>query len=147
MAQRNIAKEIIAGLEEFKAWKAGEKKLVTNTVELPHAADVSKIREKLGLSQPAFASFMGVSVHTLRNWEQLRREPQGPARALLMVAAKQPAAVREVFEASLARKPTAAKAGASPSTAAKAPRVSLGKPAVRAGAKAAHRTTAKKIVA
>jgi len=99
MAERNIGKEIIAGLEELKAWKRGEVKLKTVTVEMPRAADVPKIRKELGLSQPSFARFMGVSVATLRNWEQERREPHGPARSLLLVAAKQPEAVIAAFKA------------------------------------------------
>ena len=106
MAKRNIGKEIIQGLEEIKAWKQGKAKLRTYTVDLPRAADVSAIRKELGLSQDQFALFMGVSVATLRNWEQERREPHGPARSLLLVAAKQPAAVRAAFKsaASIPRK-------------------------------------------
>jgi putative transcriptional regulator len=99
MSKRNIGKEIIRGLEEIKAWKRGELKLTTHTVEMPKAADVPAIRRELGLSQPEFAGFMGVSLGTLRNWEQARREPHGPARALLLVASRQPAAVRAAFEA------------------------------------------------
>lgn len=99
MAKRDIGKEIIEGLEEVKAWRRGERKLKTHTVELPAAADVPAIRQELGLSQEAFAGFMGVSVGTLRNWEQRRREPQGPARVLLLVAAREPAAVRSAFKA------------------------------------------------
>jgi putative transcriptional regulator len=98
MNKREIGKEIIRGLEEIKAWKRGELKLKTHTVAIPRAADVPAIRKELGLSQPEFAGFMGVSLGTLRNWEQERREPQGPARALLLVASKQPAAVRAAFE-------------------------------------------------
>jgi putative transcriptional regulator len=98
MSKRNIGKEIIQGLEEIKAWKRGELKLTTHAIEMPKAADVPAIRKELGLSQPEFAGFMGVSLGTLRNWEQERREPQGPARALLLVASKQPAAVRAAFE-------------------------------------------------
>jgi len=99
MAKRDIGKEIIQGLEEIKAWKQGRTKLKTFTVEMPRAADVPSIRKELGLSQEQFALFMGVSVATLRNWEQARREPHGPARSLLLVAAKQPQAVREAFKA------------------------------------------------
>jgi putative transcriptional regulator len=98
MNKREIGKEIIRGLEEIKAWKHGELKLKTHNVVIPKAADVPAIRKELGLSQPEFAEFMGVSLGTLRNWEQERREPQGPARALLLVASKQPAAVRAAFE-------------------------------------------------
>jgi len=99
--KRDIGKEIIRGLREIKAWKRGEVKLKTFTMVLPRAADVPGIRKELGLSQDQFALFMGVSVATLRNWEQERREPQGPARSLLLVAAKQPHAVREAFNAAV----------------------------------------------
>jgi putative transcriptional regulator len=101
MAKRDIAKELIHGLEEVKAWKRGELKLKTVTVELPKAADVPVIRKELGYSQDEFASAMGVSLGTLRNWEQARREPQGPARALLMVARTNPKAVRAAMQALL----------------------------------------------
>ena len=98
VAKRNIGNEIIAGLEEIKAWKRGGAKLRTFAVELPRAADVPHIRRSLGFSQPEFALFMGVNVAPLRNREQERREPHGPARSLLLVAARQPAAMREVFK-------------------------------------------------
>ena len=101
MIKRDIGKEIIQGLEEIKAWKKGKTKLKTFTVELPRAADVPAIRKELGLSQEQFAHFMGVSVSTLRNWEQERREPHGPARSLLLVAAKQPRAVRAAFKSAM----------------------------------------------
>lgn len=99
MAKRDIGKEIIEGLEEIKAWKHGKKRLTTTTVELPRAAGVPAIRKDLGLSQQQFARFMGVSVSTLRNWEQGRREPRGPARSLLLVASMEPAAVLKAFTA------------------------------------------------
>jgi putative transcriptional regulator len=98
MTKRNLANELIEGLEEIRAWKRGEVKLTTHTVELPRAADVPEIRKALGYSQEEFASLMGVSVATLRNWEQARREPHGPARSLLLVASTNPAAVRGAFE-------------------------------------------------
>lgn len=99
MGNRDLGKEIIQGLEEIKAWKRGEARLKTFAVDMPRAADVPAIRKTLGLSQPEFARFMGVSVATLRNWEQERREPQGPARSLLLVAKKQPEAVIKAFKA------------------------------------------------
>jgi len=55
--------------------------------------DVKAIRGKLGRSQTEFALMIGVSVATLRNWEQGRRRPEGPARALLRVAERDPQAV------------------------------------------------------
>jgi putative transcriptional regulator len=98
MTKRNLAKELIEGLEEIRAWKRGEARLKTHAFELPRAADVPEIRKALGYSQEEFASLMGVSVGTLRNWEQARREPHGPARSLLLVAAANPAAVRGAFQ-------------------------------------------------
>ncbi len=58
--------------------------------------DVRRIREQYGLSQAKFASLMGISVATLRNWEQGRRKPEGAARILLRVAAKHPESVLDV---------------------------------------------------
>jgi putative transcriptional regulator len=53
-------------------------------------SEIKKLRDNYGLSQGKFASLMGISVATLRNWEQGRRKPEGPARVLLMVAARHP---------------------------------------------------------
>lgn len=53
------------------------------------------VRTRLGLSQPAFADLLGISVATLRNWEQGRRHPTGAAEILLRIAAKHPTIVRE----------------------------------------------------
>jgi putative transcriptional regulator len=61
------------------------------------AADVRKIRDALGVTQDAFALMIGVSVATLRNWEQGRRVPDGPAQALLRVAAANPKAVMDAL--------------------------------------------------
>ena len=59
--------------------------------------EVKKIRDKLHVSQPEFAIMIGVSVATLRNWEQGRTVPEGAARALLKVAAKKPRAVLQAL--------------------------------------------------
>jgi len=62
-------------------------------------ADIKSIRLNLGRSQSEFALMIGVSVATLQNWEQGRRVPEGPARALLKVAAENPQAVAEALSA------------------------------------------------
>ena len=62
-------------------------------------ADIKSIRLNLGRSQCEFALMIGVSVATLQNWEQGRRVPEGPARALLKVAAENPQAVAEALSA------------------------------------------------
>ena len=56
-------------------------------------SEVRKIRDRYGLSQDKFAILMGISTATLRNWEQGRRKPEGPARVLLRVAEKHPDAL------------------------------------------------------
>jgi putative transcriptional regulator len=62
-----------------------------------HPDDIKAIRAKLKCSQSGFAHMIGVSVATLQNWEQGRRVPHGPARALLKVAAARPRAVVEAL--------------------------------------------------
>ncbi len=59
--------------------------------------DVKSIRHRLGKSQTQFAFMIGVSVATLQNWEQGRRKPEGPAQALLRVAAANPDAVEKAL--------------------------------------------------
>ncbi len=58
--------------------------------------DVKRLRAHYQLSQNEFAALLGISVKTLRNWEQGRRTPEGPARVLLQVAANHPDAVWDV---------------------------------------------------
>ena len=60
-------------------------------------AQIKAVRAKLSASQTEFALMIGVSVATLRNWEQGRRRPDGPALALLRVAAKNPQVVAEAL--------------------------------------------------
>lgn len=55
--------------------------------------DVKAIRTKIGMTQNEFASAFGISVGTLRHWEQGSRKPHGPALVLLNVVAKEPEAV------------------------------------------------------
>ncbi len=60
--------------------------------------DIAALRGFVGLTQEQFATAMGISVHTLRNWEQGRRQPEGPAIALLRIAARHPRILRENLE-------------------------------------------------
>ncbi len=84
---RNIGQEILDGLKEIKVHKTT---LRTHTLTEP--TPPREIREKLRLSQTAFAGLMGVSVRTLQDWEQGRRTPSGPAKALLRIAEQHPEA-------------------------------------------------------
>ena len=57
--------------------------------------DIPAVRRFAGVTQEQFAEALGISVHTLRNWEQGRRRPEGPAIALLRIAVRHPRALRE----------------------------------------------------
>lgn len=60
--------------------------------------DIAALRNFIGLTQAEFAQAIEISVHTLRNWEQGRRKPEGPAIALLRIAARHPRIIRENLE-------------------------------------------------
>ncbi|TGG91784.1 helix-turn-helix domain-containing protein [Natronospirillum operosum] len=92
MSDRNLGQEILDGIEEIKQYKKGRLNLRTRELSEPSSPQV--IRRKLQMSQTVFAGLMGVSVRTLQDWEQGRREPQGPAIALLRIAEQ----YREVFD-------------------------------------------------
>ncbi|HEY7308283.1 MAG TPA: NadS family protein [Gemmataceae bacterium] len=79
---------LVTSLREAGRIRRGETKASRVTEFAP--VDVKAIRQRLGTSQAEFARMIGVSVATLRNWEQGRRRPKGPARALLKVAATNP---------------------------------------------------------
>jgi putative transcriptional regulator len=84
--KRDIGQELLDGIAAIKKGKGKYK-----TVQLP--PNVKSIREKMAISQSAFAGLLGVSVRTLQEWEQGRRNPKGPAQALLRVASKHPEAL------------------------------------------------------
>lgn len=73
--------------------------LARGEARLVWPVDPRTVRRRLGMSQAAFAAMFGVSVWTLRNWEQGRRRPDGPARALLRVIDREPEAARRALEA------------------------------------------------
>lgn len=89
--------ELVASVHEAGKIKRGEM-APSRRFQFKPAA-VRKIRTDLGLSQSEFALLIGVSVATLQNWEQGRRQPEGPARALLKVAATHPDAVKDALSA------------------------------------------------
>lgn len=59
------------------------------------SGDVAALRKFICLTQEQFAEALGISVHTLRNWEQGRVVPDGPGLALLRIAARHPRIIRE----------------------------------------------------
>jgi putative transcriptional regulator len=64
---------------------------------VPEEIDVKAIRERISLSQGEFAKLFGLSKRTLEHWEHGRRVPSGPARAFLIVIAREPDAVRRAL--------------------------------------------------
>jgi putative transcriptional regulator len=96
MAKRAF-EAISAGLRDAIASARGEGgRGRIRRVQIPDV-NVAALREKLGLSQEDFAAAFGVSLGTVRNWEQGRRQPEGPARALLAVIDKAPKAVMQAL--------------------------------------------------
>ena len=87
--------ELLSSIRQAGRIRRG--KLKPSRVTTFYPADVKCVREKLKASQTEFALMIGVSVATLRNWEQGRRTPDGPALALLRVAARNPRAVAEAL--------------------------------------------------
>jgi len=87
--------ELLASVRQVGRIRRGDSR--ASRVVAFDPTDVQAIRAKLGASQAEFALMIGVSVATLRNWEQGRRTPDGPALALLRVAARNPKAVIEAL--------------------------------------------------
>lgn len=88
-AEDDSSTEHLDLMEEFRA---GRLKMVRHV-------DVAAIRKKTGLSQAKFAKTFNINVHTLRNWEQERRVPHGPAFALLVAIDRDPKAMMRLLKA------------------------------------------------
>lgn len=86
---RNIGEEILQGIRDIKAGRAGRRFTVDSYA-------IVRAREKSGLTQAEFSKLLGVSVRTLQDWEQGRREPNAAARTLIKVAEKHPKVLREL---------------------------------------------------
>lgn len=83
---RDIAKELEQSVHEMLAGSG-------KTVEVP---PVVEVRVKSGLSQSQFAALLGVSVRTLQEWEQGRRQPSGAAKTLIAIAQRRPEVLAEL---------------------------------------------------
>ncbi|WP_053159400.1 helix-turn-helix domain-containing protein [Pseudomonas protegens] len=84
---QQFQKDLLTSVGQMKAGKAAR----ATVVKLSRAAEA---RAKVGLSQSAFATLLGVSLRTLQDWEQGRRQPTGAAQTLLRVASQYPEALR-----------------------------------------------------
>ena len=93
-------RRLIRSVKQAIAWASGEDVPVRVTmvsVERRPVVDVRTLRQKLGLSQAEFAARFGFAPATVRNWEQGRTQPEGPARILLAVIAYHPDAVEDAL--------------------------------------------------
>ena len=97
MKNENFEK-LVASIREAGEIKAGRRP--ASRVHAVRPPDIKAVRRRLGVSQGQFAAMIGVSPRTLQNWEQGRREPEGPAKALLRVAAHNPRAVLQALQQS-----------------------------------------------
>ncbi len=80
--------ELLASVDEMDKIRRGKKRASRRTTVAELKVEV--VRKQTGLSQTRFARLIGVSKRTLENWEQGRRSPTGPARALLKIVARDP---------------------------------------------------------
>lgn len=94
-----LGKKLIRAAKEARAIARGEAKASTYRIHLPAEVDVQALRKRLGLSQAEFAARFGIPPGTLRDWEQGRRIPEGPARVLLKVIQNDPKAVERALAA------------------------------------------------
>ncbi len=85
--------ELVEGIKEAGAFLRSEQPPAS--VTFVGEPDPRAIRERLGLTQTQFAAALCISVNTLRNWEQGRRDPSGPAMRLLQIADKHPEIILE----------------------------------------------------
>jgi DNA-binding transcriptional regulator YiaG len=86
--EKPLFDDLMQSLKEAKAISKGKAKAARRFEVSP--PDVKAVREQIGLSQSEFAKLMRVSVRTLQNWEQHRRNPTGPAAALLKIVSTAP---------------------------------------------------------
>ena len=85
----DIGAELLSSVREMKAG-------IRARVHRPEISEVAHARLVSGLSQTAFAALLGVSVRTLQDWEQGRREPSGAAKTLFKVAERHPEVLQEL---------------------------------------------------
>lgn len=86
---------IMAGLEEVAEIVEG--RVAPARIHAPAKVDVRAIRQRMGLTQHAFAARFGFSASAVKDWEQHRRRPEAAARILLTVIDREPAAVERAL--------------------------------------------------
>lgn len=94
-----LGKKLFRAAKEARAFARGEAKTSRYRIHVPADIDVKSVRKRLGLSQAEFSARFGIPPGTLRDWEQGRRSPEGPARVLLKVIENDPKAVERALAA------------------------------------------------
>ena len=92
-----VGQEIVQGAKEVLAAMRGNK-TAARRHSIPRV-DVAEVRRRLKLSQAEFAATFGLTLDSVKNWEQGHRSPEGPAKVLLAVIAKDPEAVQNALAA------------------------------------------------
>jgi len=92
-----LGNRLIKAAKEARAIARGEADPSTYRVHVADDVDVKSIRRRLKLTQDEFSRRFGIPQGTLRDWEQGRRHPEGPARALLLVIQHEPKAVERAL--------------------------------------------------
>lgn len=95
--EKTLFDDLVQSLKEAKDISKGKAK-ASRRFEIA-TTDVKAVREQVGLSQNEFAQLMRVSIKTLQNWEQHRRNPTGPAAALLKIVSTAPDLVLKALHA------------------------------------------------
>lgn len=88
----NLFNSLVESIKEAGSIRRGEKQ-ASRTFRFTDT-DIKELRNELSFSQAEFAAIIGVSTKTLQNWEQGRRKPQGPAKALLNIVKKHPEVIK-----------------------------------------------------
>lgn len=94
-AGRDLEAELQKDLADLRAGRVGRVSVVTDDGQVIDSP-MARARVMSGLSQTRFAALLGVSVRTLQEWEQGRRQPSGAARTLFKVAERHPEILREL---------------------------------------------------
>ena len=94
-----LGRKLIRAAKEARAIARGEAKASSYRIHLPGNIDAQAIRKRLKMSQSEFSTRFGIPPGTLRDWEQGRRVPEGPARVLLKVIENDPKAVERALAA------------------------------------------------
>lgn len=88
LSAEELGNKLLQSVKEMKAGKAAR-------ISRVEPNEVAEARGKTGLTQIEFAEVLNISPRTLQEWEQGRRKPSGPAKALIEIAFRHPEVIRE----------------------------------------------------